>query len=72
MRSDFADLFEVKADAIIRRGRIITEWLSKAACLRTSYVNRDFKRDRRCCLLRPFSSSTHQQTDRSQSEYTSR
>ncbi|WP_368389301.1 glycogen debranching N-terminal domain-containing protein [Mesorhizobium sp. LMG 17147] len=45
MRSDFADLFEVKADAIVRRGRITTEWLSRAASLRTSYVNRDFKRD---------------------------
>ncbi|MER8395706.1 hypothetical protein NKH10_28260 [Mesorhizobium sp. M1340] len=34
MRSDFADLFEVKADAIVRRGRITTEWLSRAASLR--------------------------------------
>src|SRR5271157_55922 len=26
MRSDFADIFEVKAGSIVRRGRITTEW----------------------------------------------
>ncbi|MBZ9722258.1 amylo-alpha-1,6-glucosidase [Mesorhizobium sp. AD1-1] len=45
MRSDFADLFEVKGGPIIRRGRITTEWSCKLARLRTSYVNQDFKRE---------------------------
>jgi glycogen debranching enzyme len=44
IRSDFADLFEVKAGDIIRRGRIITDWDQRSSCLRTSYSNRDFRR----------------------------
>ncbi len=45
IRSDFADLFEVKSDTIVRRGRINTEWSQKASRLRTSYVNGDFERE---------------------------
>jgi glycogen debranching enzyme len=44
VRSDFADLFEVKAHEFIRRGRIVTEWNDGAGELRTSYTNRDFQR----------------------------
>jgi glycogen debranching enzyme len=43
IRSDFADLFEVKSNSIVRRGRITTEW-SQTGQLRTSYRNRDFVR----------------------------
>jgi glycogen debranching enzyme len=43
IRCDFADLFEVKSNSIVRRGRITTEW-SQTGQLRTSYRNRDFVR----------------------------
>jgi glycogen debranching enzyme len=44
MRSDFADIFEVKSTRIVRRGRITTDWLAAAQRLETSYNNQDFHR----------------------------
>lgn len=44
IRCDFADLFEVEADSIVRRGRITTKWTPGSARLRTSYINQDFRR----------------------------
>lgn len=44
MRSDFADIFEVKSGNIVRRGRITTEWLVSKQQLRTTYRNADFMR----------------------------
>lgn len=44
MRSDFADLFEVKSHRFVRRGRIETQWDPHARELRTSYSNLDFNR----------------------------
>ncbi len=44
LRSDFADIFEVKQGTIVRRGRITTEWSSAHARLTTTYRNRDFVR----------------------------
>jgi glycogen debranching enzyme len=44
IRSDFADIFEVKSGDIIRRGRITTTWSSTKQELRTSYRNGDFVR----------------------------
>jgi len=44
LRSDFADLFEVKSHRFMRRGRIETEWNAKRHELRTHYTNRDFRR----------------------------
>ena len=44
VRSDFADLFEVKSGAIVRRGRITTAWSQARSRLTTTYVNRDFER----------------------------
>ena len=44
LRSDFADLFEVKAHEFVRRGHIVTEWDEKAGALETRYTNRDFRR----------------------------
>src|SRR5215831_7588318 len=43
-RSDFADIFEVKSNRIVRRGRIVTEWFPVLQQLRTTYRNRDFSR----------------------------
>jgi glycogen debranching enzyme len=44
MRSDFADLFEVKSNAIVRRGRVATSWSRARATLTTTYENKDFHR----------------------------
>ena len=44
IRSDFADLFEVKSHRFVRRGRIETQWNPNACELRTSYSNLDFNR----------------------------
>ena len=44
LRSDFADVFEVKADSIVRRGRIVSEWSDADQKLSTSYSNQDFHR----------------------------
>ena len=44
LRCDFADIFEVKAGHIVRRGRITTEWSEPRRQLRTVYRNGDFSR----------------------------
>jgi glycogen debranching enzyme len=44
LRSDFADLFEVKSHKFVRRGRIVTEWHERRGELHTSYSYRDFHR----------------------------
>jgi glycogen debranching enzyme len=44
IRCDFADIFEVKSNNIVRRGQITTEWLQAKQQLRTSYHNGDFIR----------------------------
>jgi glycogen debranching enzyme len=45
IRSDFADIFEVKSGHIVRRGRIVTQWSDDESQLRTTYRNRDFRRE---------------------------
>jgi glycogen debranching enzyme len=44
IHSDFADLFEVKAKRIVRRGHMLTEWDRQEGTLRTSYDHGDFHR----------------------------
>jgi glycogen debranching enzyme len=44
IRADFADIFEVKSNQIVRRGRITTSWSDKQQVLRISYRNKDFCR----------------------------
>jgi glycogen debranching enzyme len=44
VRSDFADLFEIKPRHFVRRGQILTEWSPDAQSLRTTYRNQDFMR----------------------------
>src|SRR5258708_2713818 len=44
IRADFADIFEVKSNQIVRRGRITTSWSDKRQVLRISYRNKDFCR----------------------------
>jgi glycogen debranching enzyme len=45
VRSDFADLFEVKSGNMVRRGRIATQWHEDTPSLRTIYRNKDFCRE---------------------------
>ena len=45
IRADFADIFEVKSDHIVRRGRITTSWSDKRQVLRVTYRNKDFRRE---------------------------
>ena len=44
LRSDFADIFEVKSEDIVRRGRITSEWLDLEQRLVNTYGNQDFHR----------------------------
>lgn len=44
VRSDFADVFDVKAKRDIRRGHIATDWSESRQTLRTTYRNQDFER----------------------------
>ncbi len=44
IRADFADIFEVRGDQIVRRGRITTAWSAKRQALSFTYRNRDFRR----------------------------
>jgi glycogen debranching enzyme len=45
MRADFADIFEVKGENIVRRGHIVTSWSAKKEILRITYRNQDFCRE---------------------------
>lgn len=44
IRSDFADISEVRAKQIVKRGRMQTEWEKQERRLRTSYDHDDFHR----------------------------
>lgn len=44
IRSDFADVFEVKSNKIVRRGKITTAWSEARQSLKTEYRNADFCR----------------------------
>jgi glycogen debranching enzyme len=48
LRSDFADIFEVKSHRFVRRGKTETEWDKERRELRTSYTNHDFSRSFIC------------------------
>ncbi|MBV9432175.1 MAG: amylo-alpha-1,6-glucosidase [Hyphomicrobiales bacterium] len=45
IRADFADIFEVKSDRIVRRGRITTTWSQRHQALHMTYRNKDFHRE---------------------------
>ncbi len=44
VRADFADIFEVKSERIVRRGRIVSRWSEAGQQLRLTYRNKDFSR----------------------------
>jgi glycogen debranching enzyme len=43
LRSDFADLFEVREHRLVRRGRMVEDWSEERQELKTRYANRDFQ-----------------------------
>lgn len=43
IRTDFADLFEVKSKHIVQRGKQNTDWNAQERQLRTAYDNKDFQ-----------------------------
>jgi glycogen debranching enzyme len=43
--SDFADLFDVRSGRLVRRGSLNARWFRSRRELRTTYTNRDFRRD---------------------------
>src|SRR5260370_11712682 len=44
LRSDFADIFEVKEKRFVQRGRVQSRWHEKEGQLRTTYTDNDFHR----------------------------
>lgn len=42
--ADFADIFEVRNQQIVRRGEMVTSWETQSRHLRTSYQHGDFRR----------------------------
>jgi glycogen debranching enzyme len=44
IRADFADIFEVRGERIVRRGHITTSWEESRQTVRYVYRNRDFSR----------------------------
>jgi glycogen debranching enzyme len=55
IRGDFADIFEVKAKRIVRRGRIATDWLPESSKFATTYHNKDFSRT---LTVRPYNNGS--------------
>ena len=44
LRTDFADIFEVKAKRLVRKGNVTTEWRAESSELINSYEHSDFRR----------------------------
>lgn len=44
LRTDFADIFEVKAKRLVRKGNVTTEWHQNTAELVSSYEHEEFRR----------------------------
>lgn len=53
IRSDFADIFDVKSGALVRRGSLRTDWLESAGELRSAYENGAFQRELLVAVERP-------------------
>src|SRR5258708_2329380 len=51
IHADFADIFEVRSQRIVRRGQMVTHWDNHKKQLRTSYDNKDFHRAVSYCIL---------------------
>ncbi len=53
IESDFADIFDVRRDALVRRGQLNSRWFRSRRELRSEYVNRDFRRELIVAVDRP-------------------
>jgi glycogen debranching enzyme len=51
--SDFADIFDVKQGGLVRRGTLNSRWFRSRRELRTTYSNRDFRRELVIAVDRP-------------------
>ncbi len=52
IEGDYADLFDVRADRLVRRGTLESRWEPDERALRTSYHNEDFERGLRIIVER--------------------
>jgi glycogen debranching enzyme len=59
LRSDFADIFEVKAKRLVRKGNVTTEWHPETSELISSYENNEFRRSVVTRLTRRGSAATY-------------
>jgi glycogen debranching enzyme len=50
LHADFADIFEVRTQNIVRRGEMLTHWDAHEKRLRTSYQHKDFRRAISYCV----------------------
>ncbi|HET9346483.1 MAG TPA: glycogen debranching N-terminal domain-containing protein [Candidatus Limnocylindrales bacterium] len=53
IESDFADIFDVRSNALVRRGEVNTRWFRSRRELRTSYQNATFRRELIVTVDRP-------------------
>jgi glycogen debranching enzyme len=58
LRTDFADIFEVKAKRVIRKGNVTTEWRPETSELISSYEHNEFRRSMVTRLMRSGSAAT--------------
>jgi glycogen debranching enzyme len=58
-RCDFADVFEVRSNRIVRRGQISTEWSERRQRVRNAYSNQDFHRAVTTSIVRASSKAWH-------------
>ncbi len=58
-RCDFADVFEVRSNRIVRRGQISTEWSARRQRVRNAYSNQDFHRAVTTSIVRASSKAVY-------------
>jgi glycogen debranching enzyme len=59
VRTDFADIFEVKAKRLVRKGNVITEWRTETSELISSYEHDGFRRSVVTRMLRSGSAANY-------------
>jgi len=59
LRTDFADIFEVKAKRLVRKGNVATEWRPESSELISTYEHNGFRRSLVSRLIRSGSAATY-------------
>jgi glycogen debranching enzyme len=59
LRTDFADIFEVKAKRVVRKGNVTTEWHPETSELISSYEHNEFRRSVVTRLMRTGSAANY-------------